>query len=287
MKAYTLLSLAFISCFVGCTYVEPGHSGIRVNMYGNSKGVEDSPLVTGRVFYNPMTEVIYEFPTFMQNAVWTKDATEGSPTDESVTFNSIEGASLNVDVGIAYQIQESKIPHIFVKFRKDADALTHGYLRTKVRDGLNKHAAEMKVTDIFGVGKAKLLEIVKNELVAELEHEGFIIDNISFISEFRVDNTVSQSINKTITATNLAIEAENKVRQIEAEARQAEAKAEGEAQARLLKAKADAEANRLLTESLKPELLQYEALQKWDGKLPTYMGNSNNMPFLTVPTGNK
>lgn len=68
MKGYTLLSLAFISCFVGCTYVEPGHSGIRVNMYGDGKGVEDSPLVTGRVFYNPMTEVIYEFPTFMGNS---------------------------------------------------------------------------------------------------------------------------------------------------------------------------------------------------------------------------
>src|SRR5574339_802290 len=127
--------------FTGCTLVEPGHVGIRVILYGTQRGVEDYPLTTGRVWYNPITENVYEFPTFMQQAVW---AAKDSDKDESVTFNSVEGAALNVDVGIAYQIEAEKVPHIFVKFRQDVDTLTHGYLRTKIRDALNRHASTMK-----------------------------------------------------------------------------------------------------------------------------------------------
>jgi regulator of protease activity HflC (stomatin/prohibitin superfamily) len=271
--------LAVVALSAGCTYIEPGKVGIRVNSYGSQRGVEDYPIETGRVVYNPFTENIYEFPTFMQQAQWSKDGDNG---DESVSFNSIEGAVLNVDVGIAYQINSEKVPHIFVKFRQDIATLTHGYLRTRVRDVLNRHAEVMKVTSIFGGGKASLLNDAMADLKKELEPEGFHIDNISFISNFRVDPQVEQSINLVISANQKATEAENKIRQSEAEAKQAQAVAEGKAQARLIEAKASAESNKLLTESLSPELLQYEALQKWDGHMPQVVGQGG-VPFITVP----
>ena len=279
-------SIAILVLCTGCTLVEPGHAGIRVNLYGGQKGVEDYPIETGRLWFNPLTEQIHEFPTYIQQAVWVASPHEDKAIDESVTFNSIEGASLNVDVGIAYQIETAKVPHIFVKFRQDADTITHGYLRTRVRDVLNRHASEMKVTSIFGDGKAKLLNNTIVDLKNELGPEGFHIDNISFISKFRVDPQVEQSINATITATQRAVEAENKIRQSEAEAQQAKAIAEGTSQAILIAAKAQAEANRILSQSVTPELVQYQALQKWDGKLPMFTGSGNNAtPFINIPTG--
>lgn len=42
----------------------------------------------------------------------------------------------------------------------------------------------------------------------------------------------------------------------------------------LTRAKAEAEANRLLTQSLTPQLMEYRRLEKWDGKLPQVTGNS-------------
>lgn len=178
--------------------------------------------------------------------------------------------------------EAAKVPHIFVKFRQDANTLTHGYLRTKVRDALNRHASSMKVTDIFGEGKTKLLKIVSEDLKNELGPEGFHVDTISFISKFRVDAQVESSINATITATQRAVEAENKIRQSEAEAKQAQAIAEGLAQSVLIKAKADAEANDILNKSLTPTLLQYEAMKKWDGKLPMVSGGDGAVPFIQV-----
>jgi len=51
-------------------------------------------------------------------------------------------------------------------------------------------------------------------------------------------------------------------------------------------AEGQAKANKLLQESLKssPEVLQMKALDKWDGKLPTYMG-SGGVPFIRLEQG--
>ena len=280
----SILLIASCFLFTGCsrTFVDPGNVGVKVNFYGSGKGVEDKPLTSGVYWYNSWSSTIYEYPTFMQQAVWTKSVTEGRMADESVTFGTQEGTTINVDVGVAYSFKPEQVPHIFTKFRQTADTITHGYLRSRVRDALNENACTMKAADIFGAGKQKLLESTKAVLQKQLSEEGFEIDNVSFISAFRVDPNVEASINATIQASQKAIEAENKVQQIKAEAEQAIARARGTAESILLEAKAKAEANKILAESITEELVKYESLQKWDGKMPNYVGGGQ-MPFITVP----
>ena len=48
--------------------------------------------------------------------------------------------------------------------------------------------------------------------------------------------------------------------------------AEAEAEVIRKKAQAQADANKLLSESLTPEVVEYEKIQKWDGKLPYATG---------------
>ncbi len=52
--------------FKSCERIDAGHVGVKVNLYGDNKGVSDVTEVTGMVFYNPITHSIYEFPTFIQ-----------------------------------------------------------------------------------------------------------------------------------------------------------------------------------------------------------------------------
>lgn len=277
---YLILTLLVI--LNGCTLVEPGYVGIRVNLYGSDKGTEEKPLQTGRVFYNPWSEDIYTFPTFMQNVIWTHDETEGSPHDDSITFNSIEGAGLNVDVALSFSLNKDKVPTIFNKHRMDISHIASTYLRQHVRDALNLTASKMKVVDIFGTKKEELITSAKNHLNSILEPQGFIIDNFSFVSNFRVDERVESSINATIEATQRAIEAENKIKQSEAEAKQLIAEAQGKAESILLEAKAKSDANKMITQSLSEELLKYEALQKWDGIMPKVTGGA--LPFISIDT---
>lgn len=257
-----------------CTRVEPGYVGIKVNMYGSQKGVEDFPLQTGRVWLNPFTEEIYKFPTFQQTVVWTSNNTEGSPNDDSITFNSVEGAVINTDIAISYLVIGEKVPQIFVEFRKDADYISDVYIRSQVRDAFSRVASTMKTIEIFGEKKQELLKSVKEDLNTNLEPRGFKFDMISLVGEMRADQTVQKSINAVIEATQKAIEAENKIRQSDAEAKQAVAVAEGKANAITKMAEAQAEANRKIAESVTLPVILWNAIEKWDGVSPQVLGGN-------------
>ena len=65
-------------------------------------------------------EELYLFPTYQQNYVWTKDKTEGSPTDESITFQTKEGLSINTDVGISLSVDPDHVSVLFQKFHNNS-----------------------------------------------------------------------------------------------------------------------------------------------------------------------
>jgi hypothetical protein len=70
VKAISLGVIGFILLVVlfnSCERIDAGHVGVKVNQYGDNKGVDDVTAVTGMVFYNPLTTRIYEFPTFIQH----------------------------------------------------------------------------------------------------------------------------------------------------------------------------------------------------------------------------
>ena len=56
-----------VTLFFSCERIDAGHVGVKVNLYGDNKGVSDVTEVTGMVFFNPLTHNIYEFPTFVQH----------------------------------------------------------------------------------------------------------------------------------------------------------------------------------------------------------------------------
>lgn len=293
-------SLLFVICIsvlgMGCTRVEPGYVGIKVNQWGSQKGVEDFPLKTGLVWYNPITEDIHKFPTFMQNAVWDKDFSQQSPGDDSVTFNSIEGAIINADLALAYSFEAAKVPQIFVEFRQTPEIITHGFMKNEINNSFNRVASTMKATDIFGERKQILLDAVRKELNDKLGPKGFKFELISFHGGLRVDQSVQARINAVLEASQRALEAETKVKQSKAEADQVIekargdkeseiAKAEGKARSITLEAEAQAKANELVSKSLTPLLVGYQSVKQWDGKLSLYTG-AGAVPVFNIGTNN-
>ena len=69
-----------------------------------------------------------------------------------------------------------------------------------------------------------------------------------------------------------------------AEAEKARVAAQGEADAQLTRARAEAEAIAIKAKALRdnPDILQLNAIEKWDGKLPVYMTEGAVTPFVTV-----
>lgn len=282
-------SLSISSCM---TRIDAGHVGVRVKLAGSSRGVDDIPTVTGWVFYNPLTEQIIVFPISVINIVWTKDAHEGSAHDDSITFSSQEGVNINADIGLSFHIDPVKAPHLYLRFRKnDLHELANGYVRNSVREAFNVVASKMPVQNLYGSDKGKLEHDVRTRVQDQLGKDGFVLDQLTINGALRLPENVATAINRAMEQTQQAIQAENRVRQVRAEAdqavtqaegaaRAARLRAEGEAGARLITARAEAKATLILRRSMSPLVMQYRALEKWNGRLPM-MNGASSLPMLT------
>jgi regulator of protease activity HflC (stomatin/prohibitin superfamily) len=270
--------LAVITFTTGCnTVVAPGYEGIKVVKTGTAKGVQNNPVVVGRVWYNPFTTDIIEYPIFTQVVTWTKSSTEESPDDDSITFNSSEGASINADISFAYSIIPGFAGKIFMKYHcSDIKDLTWRYMRVAVRDAITNEAAQLKTIDIIGVKKQELLDKAKAKLQERLGLNGFTIDTLAFVGEMRPSDSVKQSINAVIEASQAALAADKKIMSSRAEAQQVVEKAMGTFKAAELQAKA----NEVLQRSLTPELIAYQTMLKWNGVLPQV--TSGAVPFINL-----
>ena len=290
--AFVVALVAFAGCST-TTRVDAGHVGIAVKLAGSDRGVQDMPVVTGWVVYNPITEQIIIFPTSVQNVVWSANPHEGRPIDESITFSSSEGVNVNADVGLSFHIDPALAPKLYGRFRQnDMMALADGYVRNTVREAFNDVASKMPVQDVYGAGKSKMLAEVTQKCREVLGKDGFVIDQLTLNGALRLPQNVADAINRAMEATQTAIQSENRVRQVKAEAEQAitqahgsaeavREKAEGDADALLIRARAEAKANEIIRLSMSPVVLQYRALEHWDGKLPTYNGGGQ-LPLLTI-----
>lgn len=106
--------------------------------------------------------------------------------------------------------------------------------------------------------RAIVKEKAKQNIMDRLVKENIVVDDLSI-----VNFNFSDEFNKAIEAKQVA--------QQNAE----------QAQYKLDASKKDAEAIQVQAEALKsnPELVNWEAVKKWDGKMPTYVG-SNMLPFI-------
>ncbi len=103
-----------------------------------------------------------------------------------------------------------------------------------------------------------------------LEKYGIIVLDTSV-----VDLTFSTEFSKAVEDKQIAEQRAQRAVYIAREAEQ-------EAQANINRAKGQAEAQRLLRETLSAEVLQKQAIDKWDGQFPLVIGGNQSLPFLDL-----
>lgn len=274
------LIIAAIFSMAGCNVIGPGHVGIVVSMAGSQRGVEDMPTTTGWTFVNPITSRVYEYPTFVQSAVWTASAAEGHPTNEEISFTTGDQMQVNADISIAYQLNAAKVPAFYVKFRSDdLDQFTHGFLRNLAREKFDNTAGKYKIEQIMG-DNGPFLKEVRDALQRDLNPIGVELQQFGFIGAPRPPKSVIDSINAKVQATQIAIQKQNEVAQATADAAKIVAQAQGYADSLAKRSQAEAEANLRIAKSLTPELIEYQKLQKWNGVLPQFTGGAT--PLISI-----
>jgi regulator of protease activity HflC (stomatin/prohibitin superfamily) len=278
------LVLALLVLLVAaCSKVPAGNVGVKVYLLGGSKGVDVEELTPGR-YWVGINEELYLFPTFTQNYEWTMDSREGSETDESFTFQTVEGLAVNADIGITYRIDPSKATLLFQTYRRGVDEITDQYLHNMVRDALVTKSSTLPVESVYGRGKAALIDSVQAQVREQVAPLGINVERVYWLGELRLPKNVLAALNAKIEATQMAQRRQNEVAQAKAEAEKAVEQARGEADAKLLAARAEAEAIRIKGEALSqnPRLVELSAIERWNGVLPNYM-LGDSVPFVQLP----
>lgn len=150
-------------------------------------------------------------------------------------------------------------------------------------DNILMPVVEGTIKDVIGRWNAQDLvanrESATVDILAKLQKQlepryinvtGFQITDINYSGGFE------RAIESKVTAEQEALKAKNRTVQIQEEAKQKIITAEAEAKSMAIRANA-------LTQN--KALVEYEAVQKWDGHLPQYM-MGNTIPFLNMSTGN-
>ena len=118
-------------------------------------------------------------------------------------------------------------------------------------------------------------DAVRREIENTLRHilDSNYFTNIQFqLVDIDFDDDFETAIKEKQVAEQAALKAKNVTIQVEEKAKQTKIAAEAEAEAMRIKANA-LERN--------PKLVSYEAVQKWDGKMPQYM-LGNSVPFIDL-----
>lgn len=283
MKTAPALALIVVGVStVGCgTTIQPGHAGIVVDYYGKNRGVQDYTVSTGRVWVNPWTTQVLEWPTFVQSVVWTHNPNEGHAANEEITFTNRDQMQIAADISLAYHLDVAKLPAFYVKFRTaDMETFTHGYLRSLTRDKFNEIAGHYTIAQIMG-DNGPFLKEVRDALQKDLEPFGVMLETqFGIIGAPRPPGTVVEAINQQAVAQRLALTKENELRQVQADVAKTVAKAEGDARATAVWAEAQAAANQKLANSLTVNLIELKRLEKWNGALPQVSGGAT--PFINL-----
>ena len=243
---FGILSLFMAFSLTSCMEkVDAGCEGIKVNLYGDGKGVDDASLVTGVIWYNPWTTKVYEYPTYVQTIDY-----------KPFTVNAKDGSEFTVDPTISLKIVDGKSPLVFKKYRKELHEVIEGTLYNYVKDAFRIQLNKFTTDDI--VSKRDSIEsAIEKYLSQALAKENFQLEQLT--SGLKYPQTIVESVNAKNKAIQQAMQVQNEVEVAKAEAEKL-----------LVKARAEKEANELRTQALTPQVLEQMWIEKWDGKLPVY-----------------
>jgi regulator of protease activity HflC (stomatin/prohibitin superfamily) len=236
--------------------IDAGNVGIKINLYGSDRGVDNITIVTGRVWYNTWTTKIVEFPTYTQSVDY-----------EPFVVTTKDAAEFQVDPKLNYHINSARVRQIYRQYRKSLNEIEQQFMRNTIYDAY-RIVANSFTSDSVMSNREKFEDRIQTILTQNLGKDGFIYDQLT--SAISPPASLRQMIDEKNASIQARLKAENEAKQAIAEAEVTKAKAEGDAAALLVRARAEAESNRLRQQSLTPLIIQQKMIEKWDGKLPQY-----------------
>jgi prohibitin 2 len=253
MKTHAVL-IVLAATLSGCGVhtVETGHRGVKTS-FGLVKG---PPLSEGLYFVNPITTSIHSMDVRVQRWDGKTEAYTRDVQEATVQF------TLN------YKLRPDAAADVFRSVGEDwASKLVAQVVFQHLKDVIGQWDA----VDLIA-NRQKANDAAQSAITQALGKQNVDVTGFS-ITDFEFSRAFNEAVEAKVIAQQRAQEAQNRTEQIRQEAQQKVIAATAEAQS--MKIRADAL-------SQNPKLVSWEAVQKWDGKLPVNMYGGAAIPFIDV-----
>ena len=248
-----LLLIGLVSFFSAMRSVDTGRVGV-VTQYGQ---------VTGRELDEGLSWVL---PLGLNNVTEYDVKTQKVEAQSAAATKDLQ--DVNATIVLTYNLNRGKVSEVHQKVGPDFQQID---IDPQVQEAFKAVSAQFTASELItkrAEVKAAVLENIKERVGSNGRYniQDIAITNFSF----------SEAFNQAIEAVQIA-------NQNVAQARQELETVKVNAEKSIAEATAQAEAQRLKEKTLTPALLQQEAIKKWSGEVPTYVGGDSGSFLFNIP----
>jgi regulator of protease activity HflC (stomatin/prohibitin superfamily) len=240
--------------------VPPGHRGVVVSL--------------GKVAPQAWGEGLHlRVPLAQQVELMNVQIQKGEGGDSAA---SRDLQHVKVTVAINWRVEPSLTPQIYQQVGQ-LDAVGERLILPAVHEAVKAVVAQFTAEELV-TRRTEVRERIREQLAPRLQVHGIVIDSFA-ITGFSFSKEFEAAIEDKSRAEQQRLKAERDLERIRVEAEQALTRARAEAEALTVKRQAEAAAMRAQRAEITPELLQWETVRRWDGKLPEVVGGGTPVPI--------
>ena len=248
------------------TIVAPGEVAVPV-LFGSAQ----DPLEEGFHLRNPFASV-RALSVRTQESTYSDVIGEGEQGDraDAITAVSLENASVRVEITILWHLVGQEASNVYRSIGLNyRDVIVRPVSRSAVRDCVAQFRFELARTS----QRPDVERCIEESLTSEFVARGLAVDGVQ-LRDIAATPELQASIESKLQAEQDAQRAQFRQDQ-----------ARIDAETRVISAAAEAEANRLVAESLTPDLLQLRIVEALNDNAIVYLlGSDGPTPVIPLPT---
>jgi regulator of protease activity HflC (stomatin/prohibitin superfamily) len=237
---------------IGGVFVQigPGQRGVLMT-FG---AVHDGVLDPGLHLKLPFAQSVVRMDVQVQNS------------QAQETAASLDLQNVSSTVATNWHILPADAEWVYQHIGSESD-LVDKIIRPAISNSVKAVTAHYNAEDLI-IRRDAVRDEIQKQITSELQPYRIVVDSVN-ITDFHFSEEFAQAIERKQIAQQRALQARYELDQAKVLAQQ-----------RVVEAQAQSQAQQLLQQTLTPEIIQQQAIAKWDGRLPAVVGDKSVLPMI-------
>jgi regulator of protease activity HflC (stomatin/prohibitin superfamily) len=244
--------ILIILIVVGGLFVQigPGQRGVLMT-FG---AVQDGVLDPGLHLKLPFMQSVAKMDVQVQNS------------QAAETAASLDLQNVSTTVATNWHILPADAEWVYQHIGNES-ALVDKIITPAISNSVKAVTAHYNAEDLI-IHRDTVRDQIQAQITSELQPYRVVVDSVN-ITDFHFSDEFAQAIERKQIAQQRALQAQYELQQAKVLAEQ-----------RIVEAQAQSQSQKLLQQTLTPEIIQQQAIAKWDGHLPTVVGDKGVLPMI-------